>query len=305
MVPPRGALGLCYVGSFSSLSCVYSVTRPAHPRDGTCCFRKTHKRALHLSQHKATDDAAEVLSTRGPERVGYFGHPAEHMGSEARTGGAVQGLPQGPPQDGHGAALSPPGQPGGLHLPPSLPPRRALGPEKNLIQFLSFWLGSEPCPRGPDGFPPHGSLLVSPRSMRQRATWVRLWIPRGSRPLRVRSLAVPPEGRSLGRSPLDLFLGSSRKVSGPLKGCRQVTKPGGHLASLDPASPCQGTKLAGNLRTMGSRSTQAAHPELLFSDTQGPQAMCVGGGEGPCVTKLVYTAKKRNRSRNHNTFQCK
>lgn len=62
-VPPRGALGLCYVGSFSSLSCVYSVTRPAHPRDGTCCFRKTHKRALHLSQHKGTDDAAEVLST--------------------------------------------------------------------------------------------------------------------------------------------------------------------------------------------------------------------------------------------------
>lgn len=44
--------------------------------------------------------------------------------------------------------------PEGLHLPPSArPPKCALGPEKNLAKFTSFWLSSDPCPCSPDGSP--------------------------------------------------------------------------------------------------------------------------------------------------------
>lgn len=237
--------------------------------------------------------------------MGYFGHPAEHMGSEARTGGAIQGLPQGPPQDGHGAALSPPGQPGGLHLSPSLPPRCALGPEKNLIQFLSFGLGSEPCPRGPDGFPPRGSLLVSPGSMRQRAMWVRLWIPRGSRPTQSPKPGCAPRGQEPGTEPFGLVSGKFQESLGTTERMPSGDKTRGPPCLSGPSKSLPRHKACrGNLERRGAEA-QSFPPRTALLRHTGATGHVQGGGGRPCVTELVHTAKKRNRSRNHDTFRCK
>lgn len=161
---------------------------------------------------------------------------------------------------------------------------------------------------------------VSPWPRRIPPTWLPACVPRFHEakshvgqavdPQRVPPTQSPkpgcaPRGQEPGMEPFGLVSGKFQESLGTTErmpsGDKTREPPclSGPSKSLPRHKACRGT-----LERRGAEAQSFPPRTALLRHTGATGHVCVCGG-GPCVTKLVHTAKKRNRSRNHNTFRCK